>query len=69
MIASTDKILKKVSKLLSDELGEQTGQLFYTLYQNKQAPEIIKDGRALLSQLVGPVMAIKMISEDIKDEK
>jgi hypothetical protein len=64
----TEKLLKKVTKVLSEELGEQTGELFYTSYQNKSAPEIIKDARELLSELVGPVMALKKISE-AKDEK
>lgn len=61
--AEVEKLLKRVTKVLSDELGEQTGELFFTSYQNKTAPEIIKDARSLLSELVGPVMALKKLSE------
>ena len=68
-MAKSEKILKSVSKLLSDELGKQTGNLFYTSYQNKDVTEVIKDARILLSELVGPEMAMKKISETGKDEK
>lgn len=63
MTAASETYLKNIVKLLSDELGEQTGQLFYTSYQNKEKTEIIKDARDLLAELVGPVMAIKKIGE------
>lgn len=69
----SEKILKSVSKVLSDELGEQTGELFYTSYQNKDVTEVMKDARELLAELLGPQMAFKRISDagldKIKHEK
>lgn len=66
---TSEKILKNVSKVLSEELGEQTGELFYTSYQNKDVTEVIKDARNLLSGLLGPEVAIRKISEAGKNEK
>lgn len=63
-MATTDAYLKSVSKVLADELGEQTGELFYTSYQGKDKTEIIKDARSLLADLLGPQMAITRISEE-----
>ena len=65
----SEKILKNISKLLSDEFGEQTGELFYTSYQEKDVTDVIKDARTLLAELLGPQMAIKKISEAGEDEK
>lgn len=62
-MAKSEKILKDVSKLLSDELGKQTGELFYTSYQNKDVTDVIKDARTLLADLVGPEMAMKKIAD------
>lgn len=62
-MANADAYLKSVSKVLADELGEQTGELFYTSYQGKDKTEIIKDARTLLADLLGPQMAITRISE------
>lgn len=61
MIA-TDIFVKNVAKLLADELGEQTGELFYTLSRGKEKNEIIKEARTLLAELVGPVVAIQKLS-------
>lgn len=66
---NSEKILKNVSKVLSEELGEQTGELFYTSYQNKDVTEVIKDARNLLAGLLGPEVAIRKISEAGKNEK
>lgn len=65
----SEKILKNVSKVLSEELGEQTGELFYTSYQDKDVTEVIKDARSLLAGLLGPEMAIRKISEAGAHEK
>ncbi len=62
-MAKSEKILKSVSEVLSDELGEQTGKLFYTSYQNKDVTEVMKDARELLAELLGPQMAFKRIGE------
>lgn len=62
-MASQDEYLKSIAKVLADELGEQTGELFYTSYRGKNKTDIIKDARSLLADLVGPEMAIKKISE------
>ena len=68
-MVKSDKILENVSKLLSQEFGEQTGKLFFTSYQNKDVTEVIIDARTLLAELLGPEMAIKKISEAGNDEK
>lgn len=65
----SEKILKNVSKVLSEEFGEQTGELFYTSYQNKDVTEVIKDARSLLAGLLGPEMAIRKISQAGTNEK
>ena len=64
----SERLIKSVSRVLSEELGEQTDELFYTSYQNKDITDIIKDSRALLAELVGPVVAIKKITEASQDE-
>ena len=68
-MARNEKILKNISNLLTEELGEQTGKLFFTSYQNKDVTEVIKDARTLLAELLGPELAIKKISEAGKHEK
>lgn len=62
-MASDDAYLKKVSKVLADELGEQTGELFLTSYRGKDKTIVIKDARTLLADLLGPQMALTRISE------
>lgn len=63
MSTATDSFIKNIAQLLKDELGEETGELFYTMYRYKEKTEIIKESRTLLAELLGPVMAIKKISE------
>lgn len=62
-MATEDAYLKSIAKVLADELGEQTGELFYTSYKGKDKTVIIKDARSLLSDILGPQMAITRISE------
>ena len=70
-MTKSDAFLRNIANVLSEELGKETGELFYTSYQNKDKTEVIKDARTLLAELVGPVIAIQKISaaSSSKNEK
>lgn len=68
-MAKSDAFLRNIANVLSEELGKETGELFYTSYQNKDVTDVIKDARNLLAGLLGPEVAIRKISEAGKNEK
>lgn len=67
-MTKSEKTLRNISNLLSQELGYQTGEMFYTLYQDSDVTEVISIASGLLAELVGPEMAMKKIEEADKNE-
>lgn len=59
-------LLSKISKLLADNMGEQTGKLFLTFYLHEKNEEILAGARSLLNEFMGPDMTEKKLKEVAK---
>lgn len=59
----TSPLLNKITKLLADNMGEETGALFYKFYELDSDEEILSGARSLLHELMGPEMTEKKLKE------
>jgi hypothetical protein len=57
------KLVEHAAALISEIMGEETGQLFYKFYE-LEGPEEVKDGaRALLEEFMGSAEAAKKLKK------
>lgn len=59
----TEQLRTQLAKLIADNMGKETGQLFYDFYKDDNAHSVTEGAKALLITLVGPEMAEKKIRE------
>jgi hypothetical protein len=54
-------LLDQATALLSEIMGDQTGELFHKFYEFDNAEEVMTGARSLLIDFIGPKMAEKKL--------
>lgn len=59
----TELLRMNLAKLIADNMGKQTGELFYDFYKDDDAATVTEGATALLVSLLGPGLTGKKIQE------
>ena len=59
----TELLRLSLTKLVTDSMGKQAGQLFYDFHIDDDADGVVDGAKALLTSMLGPEMAEKKVEE------
>ena len=62
MSDDTEKLRLKLTKIITDAMGRESGRLFYEFHKYDEPKAVWNGARALLLEFVGPVMTDKKLA-------